>query len=114
MAETHQMATPLPPSTPPSFVASLASASAHARSIPAHVLPTLTHLTYRDYDEVYEPSDDTFLLLDVVSYDLSHSISRRSQREGREEEEEVVVEIGCGSGVNMAAVAAMLGCRARV
>jgi release factor glutamine methyltransferase len=52
-------------------------------------LPSLDHLTLEDYDCVYEPSDDTFLLCDALEND----------REMMSEiQPGVVLEVGCGSG----------------
>jgi methylase of polypeptide subunit release factors len=34
------------------------------------IMPTLDHSSMDDYQHVYEPSDDTFLLIDAIKYDL--------------------------------------------
>jgi release factor glutamine methyltransferase len=52
-------------------------------------LPSLDHLTLEDYDCVYEPSDDTFLLCDALENDRGLM---------SEIQPGVVLEVGCGSG----------------
>ena len=48
-------------------------------------LPSLDHLGYRDFDEIYEPAEDTYLFIDVLraETDFLHSINPS-----------IVVEIG--------------------
>lgn len=48
-----------------------------SRSSPATV-PSLDHTRLQDFDRVYEPSDDTFLLLDGIQYDLFSSLPSSS------------------------------------
>lgn len=52
-------------------------------------LPDLTHLGSTDFERVYEPSDDTFLLVDALSAE-SAALRSGSPR--------LCVEVGCGSG----------------
>lgn len=52
-------------------------------------LPSLDHLTMEDFDNVYEPSDDTFLLCDAIENDREHLAATRPR---------FVLEVGCGSG----------------
>ncbi|GAB0088358.1 hemK methyltransferase family member 2 [Sergentomyia squamirostris] len=61
--------------------------------------PFLTHLTQDDYKYVYEASEDSFLLLDALEEDLQ-DIKKQSPL--------LCVEIGCGSGVIIAALAKYL------
>ena len=37
-------------------------------------LPNLDHFTIRDYDNFYEPSDDTFLMCDTLLQDLNRNV----------------------------------------
>lgn len=52
-------------------------------------LPSLDHLTMEDFQDVYEPSDDTFLLCDAIENDRAHLTTVRPS---------LVLEVGCGSG----------------
>ena len=52
-------------------------------------LPNLDHLGLADYEYVYEPSDDTYLLCDALLADADGIVRARPA---------LVVEIGCGSG----------------
>ena len=55
-------------------------------------MPSLDHLKMKDYNEVYEPSDDTFLLIDGLQLALNESeISKDSVH--------TTLELGCGTGV---------------
>jgi len=54
--------------------------------------PSLEHFVYTDYEEFYEPSDDTFLLCDALEADLL---------QGRPASQDALItllEIGSGSG----------------
>lgn len=53
------------------------------------VLPTLDHFLLSDFEHIYEPSDDTFLLCDAIEQD--RELIRSSKPS-------CVLEIGCGSG----------------
>lgn len=37
--------------------------------------PSLAHFTFRDFDEFYEPNEDTFLLLDALAADLPTAVA---------------------------------------
>ena len=62
-------------------------------------MPSLDHLSSKDYQRVYEPSDDTFLLCDCLSADAA---------ELRRREPAVCVEVGSGSGCVIAHLASLL------
>jgi release factor glutamine methyltransferase len=73
-------------------------------------MPRLDHLSLRDYDEVYEPSDDTFLLLDAIQYEFQNGTfdeyfkkNRNNASNNNNTQQQhptcIVLEIGCGTGV---------------
>ncbi|KAG5654028.1 hypothetical protein H0H81_008043 [Sphagnurus paluster] len=62
--------------------------------------PDLRHLTAQDYDRVYEPAEDTFLLLDALEAD-QHDLKRLRPL--------ISLEIGSGSGCVSAFIAKILG-----
>ena len=69
---------------------------------PAHKIktPSLSHFTSSDYDEVYEPAEDSFLFLDALELEAPQL-----------EWSKLCVEIGAGSGVITAGLASVLqGC----
>ncbi len=57
-------------------------------------VPNLDHLRMADYDVVYEPSDDTFLMLDALAYEFDSEDSHKIHSVCN------VLEIGCGTGVS--------------
>jgi SAM-dependent methyltransferase len=60
-------------------------------------MPILDHLSRKDFEQVYEPSDDTFLMLDALSYEFEknpnflHKLCSTSTTIRS-------LEIGCGTG----------------
>ncbi|KAF8971455.1 S-adenosyl-L-methionine-dependent methyltransferase [Flammula alnicola] len=62
--------------------------------------PDLSHLTRGDYDQVYEPAEDTFLLLDALEEDAE---SLRCLKPS------VCLEVGSGSGCVTSFIGGILG-----
>ncbi|EIN13669.1 hypothetical protein PUNSTDRAFT_117379 [Punctularia strigosozonata HHB-11173 SS5] len=62
--------------------------------------PDLSHLTSKDFDEVYEPAEDTFLLLDALEEDVSN-LKQLNPR--------ICLEIGSGSGCVSSFLSTLLG-----
>lgn len=62
--------------------------------------PDLSHATQADYSEVYEPAEDTFLLMDALEKDVVFLKSI---------EPLICLEVGCGSGAVSAFIANVLG-----
>lgn len=61
--------------------------------------PYLTHISSEEFQYVYEPAEDSFLLMDALEADLAHLIHAKPT---------ICVEIGSGSGVIVTAVAKSL------
>lgn len=66
-------------------------------------MPSLTHLGLRDYDDVYEPSDDTYLLIDAIGFDIDEKTLNKEENNHAvneyDRQEMITLEIGCGTGV---------------
>ena len=83
------------------------NAECRAKTCRTARMPCLTHLGLRDYDNVYEPSDDTYLLIDAIGLDIdekmmlnkgenNHAVANNgNDTSGRM----ITLEIGCGTGV---------------
>ncbi|KAL7418161.1 methylase [Mrakia frigida] len=63
--------------------------------------PNLDHLTKLDYEVVYDPAEDSFILLDALELDVPEL---RAGPSGR-----VCVEIGSGSGIVSSFIGSILG-----
>ncbi|TXT07293.1 hypothetical protein VHUM_03463 [Vanrija humicola] len=62
--------------------------------------PQIAHLTDDDYEHVYEPAEDSFILLDALEADAAVL---------RDLKPSLAVEIGSGSGIASTFIASMLG-----
>lgn len=67
-------------------------AEIRAKNEPTAPLPSLDHLSYKDFEDVYEPAADTFLLIDAIQFELRAGIF--SDRN----DPAFALEIGCGTG----------------
>jgi release factor glutamine methyltransferase len=93
MTEFHPLPSPnlIPP---PHYQKLNAQAEKRARECQRAPMPLLHHLTRSDYDLVYEPSEDTFLLLDALRFDFEDIQNQDCIRFIQN-----TLEIGCGTGV---------------
>lgn len=71
----------------------MAMSSATSAELPKCKLPDLSHLSSSDYQNVYEPSDDTFLLVDALAAEATHAAETAEARQPL-----LCVEVGSGSG----------------
>lgn len=57
--------------------------------VPKAVLPSLDHLLISDFEHVYEPAEDTYLLCDALEQDKDYICNKHP---------DIAVEVGSGSG----------------
>ena len=63
-------------------------------------LPDLDHFCMSDFEHVYEPAEDTFLLCDAIEHDRRYIVDELSPA--------IVLEVGCGSGCVITFLSSML------
>jgi len=83
-------------------------AEMRAKKCDSASMPKLDHLTSKDYYEVYEPSDDTYLLIDALLYEVQSGFIRTQDRTDTSSSNCVSVELGCGTGVPTIYLASLL------
>ena len=102
MAETHHMRTKAQTASH-SFALLNKEAESRCREIIKNnqqaPMPSMNHLKSMDYQQVYEPSDDTFLLLDALYLDFY--LSKRKGNDSPKFSLDRInsLEVGCGTGV---------------
>ncbi|KAL3810649.1 hypothetical protein ACHAXA_008173 [Cyclostephanos tholiformis] len=74
MAEYHPLRTEDHDPTTSSYAELNAQAESRARECKIASVPNLSHVKLSDYESVYEPSDDTYLLLDAIGLDVDLGI----------------------------------------
>lgn len=99
MAEHHPLRTADQEPKTAEFASLNAAAERRAKECRSAVMPSLRHLNFRDYDFVYEPSDDTYLLIDAIGYDVD-AMEQSEVDDGSTLRSNILqsVEIGCGTG----------------
>lgn len=130
MAEHHPLRTADQYPTTTTYAQLNYDAENRAKSChPAH-MPSLTHLQLSDFNQVYSPSDDTYLLLDAIGFDIDamsegeggHTTDRNESSKDDDDDDDkmekkhcpnikVTLEIGCGTGVPTVYLAKRLRCR---
>mmetsp|Transcript_15696 Transcript_15696/g.19140 ORF Transcript_15696/g.19140 Transcript_15696/m.19140 type:complete len:266 (-) Transcript_15696:102-899(-) len=97
MAETHKLRTSDILAKTENFKRLNKKAEELAASCFSAPVPSLDHLRMADYDVVYEPSDDTYLMLDALAYDFDIGEDKEHNESSTIR---TVLEIGAGTGVN--------------
>jgi release factor glutamine methyltransferase len=100
MAEHHPLRTHDQSPTTAIYAQQIAEAEDRAKTCRSAEMPSLKHLRMRDYDSVYEPSDDTYLLIDAIGMDIDaiEDDGDDSNNDGIKRIKRTL-EIGCGTGV---------------
>lgn len=103
MADHHPLRTADQEPQTAEFARLNAAAERRAKECHSAVMPSLSHINFRDYDKVYEPSDDTYLLIDAIGYDVD-AMEQGIARGGDDGDImlhsniQTTLEIGCGTG----------------
>ena len=125
MAETHHMRTAdqLPKSS--TFATWNKEAEVLAKACKCAEMPSMEHLTSSDYDNVYEPADDTYLLLDGLGVEFDggapctggttpsvlldeNNIQMALTSDHPADRVAITLELGCGTGAVTAYLAKVL------
>jgi release factor glutamine methyltransferase len=111
MAEYHPLRSADQYPTTTAFAQLNNDAENRAKSCHPAQMPSLSHLQLSDYDNVYPPSDDTYLLLDAIGFDIDAMLEGKGGNTADKNESpkdimeqlfwnvKVTLEIGCGTGV---------------
>lgn len=108
MAEFHRLKS-LQDKEPEEWTQWNGTAENLAKTAEAADMPSLDHLTRADYLHVYEPAEDTYLLIDALRYEFERGIfdekpiadTTKGETSGDDGhvDDFVLLEIGCGTGV---------------
>mmetsp|Transcript_22040 Transcript_22040/g.46492 ORF Transcript_22040/g.46492 Transcript_22040/m.46492 type:complete len:300 (+) Transcript_22040:67-966(+) len=102
MAEYHPLRTNDQNPRSATYAQHNADAERRAKECRSAQMPSLKHLKMRDYDNVYEPSDDTYLLIDAIGMDMDIMKEQTHQNDDTISDGsniKTTLEIGCGTGV---------------
>mmetsp|Transcript_43599 Transcript_43599/g.92683 ORF Transcript_43599/g.92683 Transcript_43599/m.92683 type:complete len:300 (-) Transcript_43599:53-952(-) len=103
MTEYHPLRTSDQNATTAAYAEKNADAERRAKECRSAQMPSLKHLGLCDYDNVYEPSDDTYLLIDAIGMDIDNIVTegQTDRDDGLMELSTIktTLEIGCGTGV---------------
>eukprot|EP00977_Amphora_coffeiformis_P004171 scaffold846_cov168-Amphora_coffeaeformis.AAC.28 len=76
------------------------AAEALTKEAPTADMPSLDHLNRADYNQVYEPAEDTYLLIDALLYEFEQGVFDSNTASNTADDDDfVLLEIGCGTGV---------------
>jgi release factor glutamine methyltransferase len=94
MAEFHRLKS-LKDEEPAAWEALNRQAEALTKTVRTAELPSLQHLKMADYAAVYEPAEDTYLLVDA----MQHALDQGTFDADLDDKACTLLEIGCGTGV---------------
>jgi release factor glutamine methyltransferase len=99
MAEFHRLKS-LKDQEPAEWAALNRQAEALTKTVRTAELPSLQHLKMADYAAVYEPAEDTYLLVDAMQYALDQGAFDDADDDNNNNNKAcTLLEIGCGTGV---------------